>query len=386
MISQLRLKNFKCFRDLTLPLAPFTLLAGLNGMGKSSVIQSILLLRQSWHDGDLAAGRLALSGALTDLGTGNDILFEGADEDYIGIGLTLRFKNKSEKSTDFLYQYDRQADRLQAKENSSALAPAEFIRIAEQACLAPFGGQFHYVFAERFGPRKMLPLSESHAREMNLGPHGEYVLHFLLEHGKKIELEKDDPRLAAKTDIGRTLFDQVDGWLQEISPGCHLSIDPIRRADSALSGFEFDRPGDIKTRAFRATNVGFGLSYALPVIVALLSAPKGALVLLENPEAHMHPRGQTRLGQLAARAAAAGVQIIMETHSDHVMDGVRIDIRKELLAPKKAAFHYFERRGAEAFVISPNINEDGRLDQWPTGFFDQHDDNLTQLLIPKAKR
>ncbi len=386
MISQLRLKNFKCFRDLTLPLAPFTLLAGLNGMGKSSVIQSILLLRQSWQCGDLGAGRLTLSGVLTDLGTGNDILFEGADGDDIGIGLTLKFKNKSEKLADFLYQYDKQADRLEAKESTGELALKEFIRIAEHASLAPFGGQFQYVFAERFGPRKMLPLSESHVREMNLGSHGEYVLHFLLEHGKKIELEKNDPRLAAKTGIGRTLIDQVDGWLQEISPGCHLNIDPVRRADSAMSGFEFDRPGDIKTRAFRATNVGFGLSYALPVIVALLSAPTGALVLLENPEAHMHPRGQTRLGQLAARAAAAGVQVIMETHSDHVMDGVRIDIRNELLAPKKAAFHYFERRGSEAFVITPSINEEGRLDQWPTGFFDQHDDNLTQLLTPKAKR
>lgn len=385
MISHLRLKNFKCFRDLALPLAPFTLLAGLNGMGKSSVIQSILLLRQSWQGGDLAAGRLALSGALTDLGTGNDILFEGAEEDHIGIGLTLKFKNKSEKSADFLYQYDKQSDRLQSIEKCSTLPIAEFLRIAEHAGLAPFGGQFHYVFAERFGPRKMLPLSESHVREMNLGSHGEYVLHFLLEHGKKIELERNDPRLAAHSDVGRNLIDQVDGWLQEISPGCHLNIDPIRRADSALSGFEFDRPGDIKTRAFRATNVGFGLSYALPVIVALLSAPKGALVLLENPEAHMHPRGQTRLGQLAARAAAAGVQIIMETHSDHVMDGVRIDIRNELLAPRKAAFHYFERKGAEAFVVSPSVNQDGRLDQWPNGFFDQHDDNLTQLLTPKAK-
>lgn len=386
MISQLSLSNFKCFRHLVLPLAPFTLLAGLNGMGKSSVIQSILLLRQSWRAGDLLAGRLELSGALADLGTGNDILFEGADEDSIGIGLTLRFKNKTEKTGEFLYQYDRQAERLESRQsNDATLTQREFIRIAEQAGLPPFGGQFHYIFAERFGPRKMLPLSESHARQMDLGCHGEYVLHFLLEHGKKIHLEKDDPRLSNAPGTGLSLLAQVDGWLQEISPGCHLNIDPVRRGDSALSGFEFDRPGDVKTRAFRATNVGFGLSYALPVVVALLSAAKGSLILLENPEAHMHPRGQTRLGQLAARAAAAGVQVLVETHSDHVMDGARIDIREGRLQHKHAAFHYFERRGAEAFVISPKVNQDGRLDQWPAGFFDQHDDNLAQLIMPKSK-
>jgi predicted ATPase len=189
--------------------------------------------------------------------------------------------------------------------------------------------------------------------------------------------------LGGSTGFGLSLLDQVDGWLQEISPGSHLTIEAIRRGDSALAGFAFDRPGDVKTRAFRATNVGFGLSYALPVIVALLSAPKGALVLLENPEAHMHPRGQTRLGQLAARAAAAGVQVIIETHSDHVMDGARIDIRDGRLEPSAAAFHYFERHGAESSVISPAINADGRLNTWPVGFFDQHDENLAHLLAPK---
>ena len=96
MITELRLQNFKCFRDLHLPLAQFTLLAGLNGMGKSSVIQSILLLRQSWRSGDLQAARLLLNGELTELGTGHDILLDGADEDQISIGLTLRFKNKTE--------------------------------------------------------------------------------------------------------------------------------------------------------------------------------------------------------------------------------------------------------------------------------------------------
>jgi predicted ATPase len=385
MITELRLQNFKCFRKLDLPLARFTLLAGLNGMGKSSVIQSILLLRQSWRSGDLQASRLLLNGELTELGTGEDILLEGADEDQINIGLTLRFKNKTEKKADFAFGYDKESNLLQGQNPTPPgfLPGNELIRIAEQAALPPFGPAFHYVFAERFGPRKMLPLSEAHARAQDLGSHGQYVLHFLLEHGTKIELEKGDPRLAP--DAGRTLLDQVDAWLQEISPGCHLNIDPVRRADSALSGFEFDRPGDVKTRAFRATNVGFGLSYALPVLVALLAAPTDALVLLENPEAHMHPRGQTRLGQLAARAASAGVQVILETHSDHVLDGARLCVRDGQLAPGKALFHYFERKGAEAFVITPKIDSDGRLDQWPSGFFDQHDENLANLLSPKRK-
>ncbi|MBC3921023.1 DUF3696 domain-containing protein [Undibacterium sp. CY18W] len=441
MISEIRLANFKCFKQLSLPLGMFTLLTGLNGMGKSSVIQSILLMRQSWLSGDLKTGRLALNGELTELGTGYDVLFEGADADQVGIGLNAYTKTEAGMSSkiaiDFWYSYDQKSDRLTSilpdiavnREMKNILSSSHFetvqeliqdpaslatlkiiasteeqgllwqgisqlqaqdqwIKAVEREAISPFGGQFHYVFAERFGPRKMLPLSETHVRGENLGLHGEYVLHFLLEYGKKILLDHDDPRLFSKPEIPRSLEAQVDAWLQEISPGSHLSIEAIRKADSVLSGFEFDRPGDIKTRAFRATNVGFGLSYVLPVIVALLSAEKGAMVLLENPEAHMHPRGQTRLGQLAARTAAAGVQVIMETHSDHIMDGARIDIRQGgigRLAAAHAAFHYFEREGAMAKVTSPNISDDGRLDNWPAGFFDQHDENLIELLAPKTK-
>lgn len=439
MISQLRLTNFKCFKDLDLPIAMFTLLAGLNGMGKSSVMQSILLLRQSWRSGDFKNGRLALNGDLTQLGTGYDVLFEGADTDEIRISVDLftksdesQFLNKSE---DFWYSYEKQSDRLtrvspnasvnsvikdllkitkvdtmqalfddarsrQIANNLAASDPvltkviakfnaqSEWLRAAERERVSPFSNQFHYIFSERFGPRKMLPLSESHVRDEDMGLNGEYVLHFLLEYGKKISLAEGDPRLLNADEFGHSLEGQVDAWLQEISPGSHLSTEPIQRGDSVLTGFAFDRPGDVKTRAFRATNVGFGLSYVLPVLVALLSSKKGALILLENPEAHMHPRGQTRLGQLAARTAAAGIQVIVETHSDHVMDGVRIDIREgggNRLAAGNAVFHYFERDNSGVKVTTPKITDDGRLDNWPLGFFDQHDENLIKLLAPRKK-
>ncbi|WP_308920635.1 DUF3696 domain-containing protein [Janthinobacterium sp. J1-1] len=442
MISEIRLTNFKCFKDLKLPIAMFTLLAGLNGMGKSSIIQSILLLRQSWRSGNLRNGRLELNGELAKLGTGSDILFEGADADHVRISLDLFKKTEntfhSLKKIDFWYFYDNKSDNLtsilpdpklnylmksilknsnfkteaeliqnitslntlnslanQSEDDQLKLAIREvrdtidWINTAEREKISPFSSHFHYVFSERFGPRQVLPLSESHIIEKNMGLHGEYVLHFLLEYGKKIVLEIDDPRLLNSSIYGYNLEGQVDAWLQEFSPGSHLSVEAIRRADSVLTGFVFDRPGDVKTRPFRATNVGFGLSYVMPVLVALLSSEKGALVLLENPEAHMHPRGQTRLGQLAARAAAAGIQVIMETHSDHVMNGVRIDIRnggKGRLKSTDAAFHYFERDGTESHVTSPEIGEDGRLDSWPPGFFDQHDENLIELLAPRVKR
>jgi predicted ATPase len=364
MIRQVRLRNFKCFRELNLSLAPLTLLAGLNGMGKSSLVQAILLLYQSFESGDLAAGRLLLAGDFADLGSGVDVLHEDAEEDIIEISLNIERLPSAPYDYCFYFQYDRESDRLQDPGVSKRISDEDFHRLN-----APFMGGLSYLSAERLGPRKTLPLLESRARKADLGVRGEYFLHLLLEYGTQ-QLRENDARLREAQ--SRQLADQVDAWLQEASPGSHLDFEAVRAADMAISGFKFDRLGDVQSRRFRATNVGFGLSYALPVIVALLASKPGSVVIIENPEAHLHPRGQTRLGQL-----------VIETHSDHFMDGVRIDVRDGRLTPDNAAFHYFVRKGIEASVLSPAIDNDGRLSEWPEGFFDQHDENLAHLLAPR---
>jgi predicted ATPase len=392
MIHAIRLRNFKCFRTLNIALAPITLFAGLNGMGKSSVLQAILLIRQSFESNDLRYGRLLLGGPLTDIGSGADALFEEAEEDAIEIEMLVETKPLEQHIITFRFAYDRESDSLcdsdlgkldelplGVRDDAGVESNLLYKLYLKPSLLADV---FFFVAAERLGPRKTLPLSASSARKRDLGMKGEYVLQILLEYGEHRLLSEDDPRRRVAPSL--RFSDQVDAWLQDISPGSHLGdIEAIRSADAALAGFAFDRKGDVRSRRFRATNVGFGLSYVLPVIVALLLAEPGELVILENPEAHMHPRGQTCLGQLAARAAAAGVQVIAETHSDHFLDGVRIDVRHRHLEPKDTAFHYFIRSGIEASVVSPTIDVDGRLSEWPEGFFDQHGENLAILLAPK---
>ena len=161
-----------------------------------------------------------------------------------------------------------------------------------------------------------------------------------------------------------------------------MRLEEIAAADAVIAGFSFDRSGDVATSPYRATNVGFGLSYALPVILALLAKP-GTLCLIENPEAHLHPRGQTKMAELAARAAVAGVQVFAETHSDHFVDGVRIAVRDGIIAPASTSFHYFDRYVNKTVASSLQVDADGRLSDWPPGFFDQYDENLARLIAPR---
>lgn len=177
------------------------------------------------------------------------------------------------------------------------------------------------------------------------------------------------------------MLDVVNLWLHEIYPGANIHLENIDSVDQLVARFSFNNDVDIPTRPYRATSVGFGLSYVIPVIVALLM-PKGTLCMTENPEAHLHPQGQSKMAELAALAANAGVQVFVETHSDHFIDDIRIAVREGILTPEDTVFHYFERQDNESVVSSPVVDADGRLSEWPVGFFDQHEMNLVRLLGP----
>ena len=142
--------------------------------------------------------------------------------------------------------------------------------------------------------------------------------------------------------------------------------------------------GENVTPDFKPVNVGFGFTYVLPIIVAVLAARPGDLLLIENPESHLHPQGQAQLGTLLACAAADGVQPIVETHSDHLINGVRVAVKERQIKPEQVSVYYFERDPeAEEHVtqiVQPTIDINGRLSQQPRGFFDEYARQLDRLL------
>ena len=371
MLQELSLSNFKCFEHVALDCGSLNLLCGLNGMGKSSVIQAILALRQSFQSGHLQEGRLVLGGPLVELGVGSDILFEDALEEVVGFGIRVEGIQERWKQA---FRYSTYEDCLSTTD-ASARIPKGLVDVP------PLGGQLVYVPAERLGPRKMYPLSEMQSETGEFGGQAELAWN-LLHSRKRDRMGMTDPRCVGCFDAPRFRLDKVvDYWLQDVSPGAQLKMRSIPDASAITAGFTFHRKGDVPTRRYRATNVGFGLSYVMPVILALLSE-EGTLCLIENPEAHLHPRGQTRLAELAVRAATAGVQVMVETHSDHFLDGVRIAVREGVIPPSEIFIHYFEHGEGRTLVSSPKLDRDGRLDRWPKGFFDQHEDNLIRLLAP----
>ncbi|MDR2449222.1 MAG: DUF3696 domain-containing protein, partial [Prevotellaceae bacterium] len=164
-----------------------------------------------------------------------------------------------------------------------------------------------------------------------------------------------------------------------ISP--NVNIIPKKVGESYTIHYSFDRDNLGPTDEFETNNVAFGLTYALPVITAILSAKENAILLIENPEAHLHPRGQSKLSELLALAAQSGIQLIIETHSDHIFNGVRKAIASKKIEPGKVKIHYFELNGANTTINTEvQISGIGRVLNHKRGFFDQFDDDLDELL------
>jgi len=372
MITSLRLQNFKCFENQVLPFKPLTLLSGLNGTGKSSVIQSLLLLRQSYQQGFLEKSReLALNGDLVHIGTAQDALFEGAKENKIGFDLSIS-ENVQEQ---WSFDYNSEADIL----TRDMSRDAGWQTNPEMYTSSLFNDNFHYLQAERLGPRRFFETSDYLVRgQKQLGPAGEFTTHFLSVWGENVI---PNSTLAHPAALSLTLRHQVEAWLGEISPGTQINLTPNAGTDTITLqfGFMIDK---VRSNWYRSTNVGFGITYVLPILVAVLSSAPGSLLLIENPEAHLHPKGQAQMGDILARAASKGVQVVVETHSDHVLNGIRVAVHDGKIRPDDVQLHYFQRRkeDGQSQVISPHIDQDGRIDTWPDGFFDEWDKNLEALL------
>ena len=112
---------------------------------------------------------------------------------------------------------------------------------------------------------------------------------------------------------------QTELWMRKIIPDVAFDLEKITQADQARLGIK-----NKNTNFYlRPTNIGFGISYALPIIIGALIAPKNSLLLVENPEAHLHPAGQSEIGKFLAEVASTGRQVIVETHSDHLLNGYK---------------------------------------------------------------
>lgn len=381
MLQTLRIQNFKLHEDTTIEFGGLTILTGMNGMGKSTILQSLLLLRQSFQSHRLMKG-LNLRGELVDLGISGKLACQTVDSDELR--LDLIFESIS-RHFSFLYPEDGMETYLPLTDEEDTPAEMDVEKeefLFELAKQNLFSTDFQYISAFRFGPmitygRDSAVVSQDKQISKTQGK-CEYTVHFLY-HFRNMKVLEELSLPDSSNNYNYQLGNQVELWLQAISPKIHLNIE--QAGEDFKLNYKFDRENNRTTEEMSAVNTGFGISYLLPILVGILSAKPGALILIENPEAHVHPKGQSVLMELVAMAVKAGIQIIIETHSDHIINGALVNVKRGILSDDSIKVYFFNR-DEERHVARPHqlqVTDSGQIKRPPKDFFDQMQIDLRVL-------
>lgn len=339
MINKLMIKGFKCFDDVSLEMKPITMLAGQNSMGKSSIIQSLLALKQ---------GKNPFTGKYMSIGTADELMnaYIGAEE----INISADYKNmKDESQNAFVTVRGLNADSIKTKMLKSEIV---------------------YCSAERVGVKDVY--EKPNDIGSGVGVNCEYAFAYFAEKGtkpvKKLFVYDETTKL--------TLSGQVNYWLMEIL-GYNIFVEEIEKTELVRVFF---RNQNMRI-SIRPKNIGTGVTYISEVIISAFSCKPGDLLIIENPEIHLHPSAQSKFVGFLVFIASCGVQIVVETHSDHIYNGVRKEIHQDSIDAEDVSIYFFKQseNGCSVPVLIP-VSETGKATVNEAGFFDQIKKDLDVIL------
>lgn len=417
MVKNISIDNFKLYKSgVNIPLSRLNLFTGINGQGKSTVLQIFLLLSQSALT-NRATNKVYLNGENVKLGSFDDIKNRGVSfseqvhfrfefEDFC-IDYFLHHTN-AEASELFIesIQAEHKGFEISLSRKGDLYVVTELVESSLGTKLYPLFDLFlseslfgphlngdslsviksginfigiHYVSADRIGPKNYYE-NKSLNHFASVGALGENTVNLLHHKGNekvnevvligycKMFNENID-------ELSWTIEDNTNYWVDKIFQGAKVLVEDIKGED--LLKLRINSDG--KSAYFKPTNVGYGFSYSLPIIVAGLIAKPSEILIIENPEAHLHPYAQSILAKFLSIVSASGVQVIVETHSEHILNGLRVAVKDGIVQSEDVNVLYFDSKASGGFekII---IDSDGGIDNWPKNFFDQSTNDLNYLL------
>jgi len=438
MLNRLHVTNFKSWEDLDLKLASITGLFGTNSSGKSSVLQFLLMLKQTK---DTTDRRLTLdfggSNSLANLGNFKDVIYGHVESlclswtlqwtlpealnipdpsgkptsglfsgKHLEMKASVGLKQTSPTSSDLRYRFSNTWFSLEPKKSGSPefqlVAKAEEEASAAQKefkfernrgrpwkmpgpikCYAfpdqaktyfkntDFLSEFELGFENLMdriyylGPLREYPRREytwSGARPTDVGQRGEKVVEAILAARFGEEKRHLGPRkqyMPFEAILGHWLKELKlihEFKVKEIAPGSNLYQILVKR--------------DPQSPEVLITDVGFGVSQMLPVLVLLYYVPENSIVLLEQPEIHLHPSVQSGLADVIINVAKhRNVQVIVESHSEHLLRRLQRRVAEDQLQSDKAALFFCRENRGKSNLMPLGLNPFGEIENWPDNFF-----------------
>lgn len=371
----------------TFDFGKVSIFTGYNGRGKSTVLQSLLLLSQSYLK--KKPEELHLDGEWLNLGNYVDLVNVDNNAKLL-IEFEIKTDDKNAQQVNLVYDAskdDMVGDLSECKFNdenyfdSVGNATESSLENKSRRMTRSIPTNFsimmesiHFISANRRGPIKFV--SKREVPELHkVGKDGDYTINTLASYKEEL---KSDMNIYIDDESIYSLSVLSSMWMSYIMDGGgKVDLNGNIRESSVLS-MKFSG-ANTKSNQFSPDNVGFGYSYILSIIVTALIAKSGSIVIVENPEAHLHPAAQSRITQLFTRLAERGVQVMLETHSEHILNGFRLNALKDeyLLTNDDLSIYFFNKDYTSNLL---KVQSNGRIPNWPSGFFDQQQHDLSEII------
>ena len=337
MIKEFGIDNFKCFKNETIKLANLNVLTGKNSSGKTSIIQALLFTFQALEQqhGNVLNGRYVKLGQYSDI---QNIYSRGKVELKLSMG-----------DNDYEIVLDDTGWSVKRTEEHFDIV---------------------YLSADRIGVKNEYDRNEQDIER--IGIQGEYAFDYLSRN--KTE-NVPETSFIKDCDIGMNFSNQVNYWLEYLT-GYSVKAEIVE--GTSIVKVAYIAKGS--TKEFRPSHVGTGVSYLATVIIAALSCKKESVLIIENPEIHLHPGAQSKFVEFFAFLASRGLQIILETHSDHIINGVRKEIKRKNLMLDQVAVYFLRQENRISKGVRIDFTSSGSIKNMQDGFFDQFDEDLDELL------
>ena len=391
-MRSMTITNFKGYTSpTTVEFSDITIHAGMNSVGKSTAVQALLLTRTliefMMKFGSASDGKreykIPLNGPFDlNLGDYNQLLLSTHDRESLSEGNRMSCRVNGYGGQEFHFQAKEEAPFYLYCETENPFPDLEPFR-----CIPPpdsvcdrnlYQTAFYYINAERLGPRNFQNIGDAGASFC--GYHGEYAFDVITRFfNQPVPPER---RLAGKETLA-PFNSQLECWMDYIIPGIRFRTN--RNVQNRIADLSISQES-LNTEFASPHNFGFGISYLLPIIVTGLLAERDTIFIVENPEAHLHPCGQSHIGRFLAQVAFSGVQVIVETHSEHVINGIRLHALKYRISPERICINNFSIADGKPHVERVPLNENMDILEWPEGFYDQEERDLAEMRHLRIKR